>query len=288
MELCCTTVMLPRWTLDETFDKLAAHAYDGVELRCRYNPAATDAPLSRAFWGPHRCDINPDNIVERAGDIRAAAARNGLRVVALAPQCRLGDDDHLRQLFAGAVAIDPDLPPMIRVQAEPHDRTRPYMPQFDAARAGFAALADTAREYGVKLLYEIHSGTLAVSASRAFELLRDIDPARIGAIWDVPNMVVTGLEDTRMGLEILGPYLAHCHIGNRRPVCEQEGSDTEPSVWQWEFCSLTEGLAPIAQIVADLEAVDYNGCLSLEEFGPGDDDDKVNRQGAYLRSLMSS
>ena len=74
MELCCTTVMLPRWTLDETFDKLAAYAYDGVELRCRYNPAATDAPLSRAFWGPHRCDINPDNIVERAGDIRAACA----------------------------------------------------------------------------------------------------------------------------------------------------------------------------------------------------------------------
>ncbi|SVC03241.1 uncharacterized protein METZ01_LOCUS256095, partial [marine metagenome] len=23
MKLCCTSVMLPRWTLDETFDKLA-------------------------------------------------------------------------------------------------------------------------------------------------------------------------------------------------------------------------------------------------------------------------
>ena len=34
MELCCTSVMLPRWTLDETFDRLAAADYDAVELRC--------------------------------------------------------------------------------------------------------------------------------------------------------------------------------------------------------------------------------------------------------------
>ena len=40
MELCCTSVMLPRWTLDETFDQLAAADYDAVELRCRYNPEA--------------------------------------------------------------------------------------------------------------------------------------------------------------------------------------------------------------------------------------------------------
>ena len=36
MKLSCTSVMLPRWNLDQTFDKLAEYGYDGLELRCRY------------------------------------------------------------------------------------------------------------------------------------------------------------------------------------------------------------------------------------------------------------
>ena len=70
MKLCCTSVMLPRWTLDETFDKLAECGYDAVELRCRYNPDEDSAP---AFWGRHLSDGSPDNIVDKAPAIRAAA-----------------------------------------------------------------------------------------------------------------------------------------------------------------------------------------------------------------------
>ena len=286
MKLSCTTVMLPRWTLDQTFDKLAEHRYDGVELRCRYNPENTSAPLSRSFWGPHISGIDPDNIVERAAEIRAAATRTGLRVVALAPQCRLGEDEHVDKLLAGAGAIDPDAPPMIRIQALPYDRSQPYAPQFEAARAGFAAVAERAGRFGVRILYEIHAGTLAVTASRTLELLRDIDPVTIGAIYDVPNMVVTGLEDTRMGLQLLGPYLAHCHIGNRKPVCTSEPDGG--SGWEWEFCGLTEGLAPIRQIIDDFKSISYDAYLSLEDFGPGDDEDKIRDQGIYLRNLIAN
>ncbi len=49
MNLCCTSVMLPRWTLDETFDKLAEYGYDAVELRSRFNPE--DGSVEPAFWG---------------------------------------------------------------------------------------------------------------------------------------------------------------------------------------------------------------------------------------------
>ena len=63
MKLCCTSVMLPRWTLNETFDKLAECGYDAVELRCRYTPDEDSAP---AFWGRHLSDVSPDNIVDKA------------------------------------------------------------------------------------------------------------------------------------------------------------------------------------------------------------------------------
>lgn len=284
MNLSVTTVMLPRWTLPETFYRLAEAGYHGMELRCRYYTGPPDAEPS--FWGRHIADVSPDNLEARAPEIRALSAETGVCLVALAPAVTLGEWDHLEKLAAGARAIDPARPPMIRVGAPRYDRTQPYLPQFLSARAGFAELVEWARRRGVKILYEIHVGAIAVTASRAYELLRDLDPHHIGAIYDVPNMCRVGLEDTRMGLEILGPYLAHCHIGNGRPMA---GEPDEQGVvpWSYTFCDLLSGIAPIAQIVADLQAVGYQGFLSLEDFGPGDDAEKIHTQGAYLRSLLS-
>ena len=283
MKLSCTSVMLPRWTLDETFDRLAEYGYDGVELRCRYNPE--DPDVEPSFWGRHLSDVSPDNILEKADRIRAAVERTGLKVVALAPQALLGQDDLIRKLFNGALAIDDGAPPMIRIGAPRHDRTKPYWPQFLQARSAFADLVEIAREYGVKVLYEIHVGTVAVSSSRALELLRDLHPGHIGAIYDVPNMVRVGLEDTRMGLETLGPYLSHCHIGNGTPVADAR-DETGAMGWKWEFSDLREGMADIPQIVQDLKDVGYARYLSLEDFGPGEDADKIRDQGAYLKKLM--
>ncbi|NCQ32728.1 MAG: hypothetical protein GW802_35885, partial [Armatimonadetes bacterium] len=60
MNLSVTSVMLPRWTLEETFEKLAAFGYDGLELRCRYN--AEDSKAAPSFWGRHVADVSPDNL----------------------------------------------------------------------------------------------------------------------------------------------------------------------------------------------------------------------------------
>ena len=66
MKLAITSVMLPRWDLTQTFDKLAAYGYEGVELRVRDNPEATDVEPS--FWGRHRADVSPANILARADE----------------------------------------------------------------------------------------------------------------------------------------------------------------------------------------------------------------------------
>ena len=285
MKLSATSVMFPRWPLDETFDMLARHGYDGIELRCRYNP--DDPNAEPANWGRHLSDVSPDNIVEKAPQIRAASQRSGVTVAALAPNFTYDQTDTIEKIFKGALAINPDNPPLIRIGAQRHDRTKPYHPQFLDARAGFARLAEMAREHGVKAIYEIHVGTVAVSASRTVELLRDLDPNDVGAIFDVPNMIRVGLEDSKMGLEILGPYLAHCHIGNGTPV-QTERDDTGQMQWKWDFSDLRDGMANIPQIVQDLKDVGYQGYISLEEFGPTDDETKLGEQGAYLRQLIDA
>jgi sugar phosphate isomerase/epimerase len=279
VKLCVTSVMLPRWTLDETFEKLQAAGYEGVELRVRPDPGKPgEAP---SFWGRHVADVSPANVLEKAPAIRAAAARTGVRVVALAPWVAASEAAATEVLFRGAVAIDPDRPPMMRVAVAGYDRAKPYLPQFDAARSDFAGAVARAKPYGVKCIYEIHAGTLAMSATRAGALLAGIDPAFAGAIYDIPNMSRVGLEDPRQGMEALGPYLAHCHIGGSRPVVKQGERDS----WSWEFCDLRRGIANIPAILDDFRHTGYAGWLSLEDFSPGDDDAKIREQGAWLRSL---
>lgn len=283
MKRSVTSVMLPRWDLETTFSKLAQHGYHGVELRCRYNPE--DPNVAPSNWGRHLTDVSPDNIAAKAPQIRDLAKKTGVRVCAIAPNCTYDQIDIIEKIFKGAKAIDSDNPPLIRIGAKRHDRTKPYITQFLDARAGFAHLVEMARAHGVKVIYEIHVGTIAVSASRTIELLEDLDPNHIGAIFDVPNMIRVGLEDSKMGLELLGPYLAHVHIGNGTPVPTERNAQGQMQ-WKWEFSALSEGVANISQIIQDLKDVNYQGYLSLEEFGPGDDEAKIRDQGAYLQKLI--
>ena len=141
MKLSLTSVMLPRWDLKTTFQKLGEHGYEGIELRCRYN----DPNAELSYWGRHLTDVSPDNILDKAAQIRDLSNETGVRVCTLASN----------------------------------------------------------------FTYD-----------------------------------------------------------------------------KWDFSDLREGIADIPQIIQDLKDVGYRGYVSLEEFGPGDDEEKISSQGNYLKSLM--
>ena len=276
--------MLPDWELEETFERVAGHGIAAVELRVRDNPPGNPAP---SYWGRHLADVSPANLQHKVPAIRAAAARTGVRVCALAPRLWVDNQEVVDAVLDGAHAIDPEAPPMVRLSPPGYDRTRPYAEQFAAVRGGIERLLPQARARGVKLLYEIHVGTVAMSAARAHALLDGLDSAHVGAIFDLPNMSRVALEDTRQGMELLGPDLAYCHIGGSRPVAGDAGAHGQRQ-WSWEFCPLAEGIADIPQVLADLRAVGYTGYLSIEDFSTLDADTRLGQGSAYLRRLLSA
>ena len=284
IELACTSVMLPDWELEETFERVAGHDLAALELRVRDNPPGNPAP---SYWGRHLADVSPANLQHKVPAIRAAAARTGVRVCALAPRLWVDNQELVDAVLDGAQAIDPEAPPMVRLSPPGYDRTRPYADQFAAVREGIERLLPQARARGVKLLYEIHVGTVAMSAARAHALLDDLDSANVGAIFDLPNMSRVALEDTRQGMELLGPHLAYCHIGGSRPVAGDADAHGQRQ-WSWEFCPLAESIADIPQVIADLRAVGYSGYLSIEDFSTLDADARLGQGSAYLRRLLSS
>ena len=82
-----------------------------------------------------------------------------------------------------------------------------------------------------------------------------------------------------MGLELLGPYLAHAcenagwykeNYGNTSDARSLVGSGaSEQSLstsWQCHWAPLTEGMVDWVQMVRDLRAVGYDGYYGIEDF----------------------
>jgi sugar phosphate isomerase/epimerase len=87
------------------------------------------------------------------------------------------------------------------------------------------------------------------------------DPEWVGVIYDPGNMVYEGFEDYTLGLEVLGPYLAHVHIKNAAYERPPGGG-----VWTPRWAPLEDGAVDFYQLIVALQAVGYDGWLSIEDF----------------------
>jgi sugar phosphate isomerase/epimerase len=133
-------------------------------------------------------------------------------------------------------------------------------------------------------LIEIHHETICPSASLAHRLISNFDPQAIGAIYDPGNMVYEGFENYRMGLELLGPYLAHVHIKNAAFARPAGGG-----VWTATWAPLEDGVVNYPQLFAALRAVGYDGWLSMEDFSAARPSREALRHNlAFVRDVIAN
>jgi sugar phosphate isomerase/epimerase len=282
MILSATTVMMPEHDLRETVALLAELGFDGAEWRCRHIPAAQrDKPYSP--WGNVKNDLSPDNLADRGAELVAAGAEVGLKVVGLATNMGADELDEVRKVAEGCARWSI---PMFRLGAPRRfDPAQSYRQLIDDTRRAFETALGITRAHGVKAILEIHRGTVACSASQAYLVVKDFDPKDLGVIYDLANMSLgEGAEPTEMGLDLLGPYVAHLHAGGGRPV-EGTRRDDGQQVWTWETCDLADGVWDVPRLMAALQARGYEGAISLEDFRAVPLRDKLATNLAYLRSL---
>ena len=135
----------------------------------------------------------------------------------------------------------------------------------DQALGQYADVAALAKQYGVRALVEIHHNSLLPSASSAAAFLDRFDPQYVGAIHDAGNMVYEGHEQYRMGLEVLGPYLAHVHLKNAqwKVIGTRPDGSTE---WQATWAGISKGIVDMHALFRALRQIGYDGWLSFEDF----------------------
>ena len=274
------TVMMPEYTPEEAVALLRDLGYDGVEWRVtapNYRP-----DVAPSYWGNNRCTIDALTADTQAARLGTLTRSAGLEVPSLGTYMAYTDLEAIERAMRAAAEMGC---PRLRVSPPHYDRDVGYPRLYAESLGGYVEVQKLARKYHVQACLEIHMGNICSSPSLALRLLAHFDPRYIGAILDPGNMVYEGYEDWRMGMELLGPYLAHVHIKNSQwiPTGTRPTGETE---WQASAAALDKGIVDFRQFMADLRAVGYEGWCSFEDFSAFDSTrGKLSRDIAYMRSL---
>lgn len=279
MKYSVTTVCLPEMDLEEQAAFLSRLGYDGLELRVR---PLTDEQRQQpyGYWGNHKNDITPETFKDNAERIRSTLSEHGLQLAAIASAMSALDLDQVRLIAEGAQAAGA---PAIRAGAAAgYNGTRNYYEIYDETVKAFEAALEITRPLGVKVLLEMHGGTIHPSASLAHRIVSNFDSRDLGVIYDPQNMVRDGFETIQLALELLGPHCAHVHVGGHKPVAGEP--DEKGTVnWDWPGCSLAEGPYDYPKMLASLQHIGYQGFISIEDFRDLPSEEKFAEAIAYLK-----
>jgi sugar phosphate isomerase/epimerase len=269
-----------------TPERLVAEAkaagIEGIEWRYKETPEEVKGQAP-SFWGNNLCTIDPRSEESEQLKFRTAAEQNGVKVISVTPYLGVGDLAGTEQVLRTARLLGASY---IRVGVAGYNRTQHFGELFEQTRAYLREASELCLKYGVKGLVETHHNTIAASASASYRLVEGLDPDTIGVLYDPGNMVHEGYENYRMGLELLGPYLAHVHVKNAGWF-PGESDERGNAVWSSNWAPMRAGAVPWKQVIDDLKAVDYDGYLGVEDFSGQYESAEMLRQfAAYMRELI--
>ncbi|GAA0896705.1 sugar phosphate isomerase/epimerase [Pseudonocardia zijingensis] len=276
------TISLPTLSLEEAARAAADAGFRGLECKLGDAPHAAGSSASTFLVGNRTTlDLDPAE-GRRAARVCADA---GLELIGVSPYVRTGDVAHLRRAFEVAAAAGA---PQVRLQGPRPSPGGPGFHELFEAALGFVEHAAAhAAEHGVRLALEIHQHTIFPSASLAHLLVSRFDPALVGVIYDVGNMVLEGFEDHRIATELLGPHLHHVHLKNATYVPD---SDDRGAVRRHlpRWSPLDDGVVDVPAVLAHLDGIGYTGWVSLEDLSTERDPLQTLRHNARVLTAIDA
>lgn len=175
----------------------------------------------------------------------------------------------------------------ITFEKDDDDDIRPYfeyakragMPVIIAAPRpdNLARLERFVKAYDIRLAIHNHGpeDPYFPAPSDALALIKDMDP-RMGVCIDVGHTTRTGA-DVVQAIADAGPRLLDMHMKDLRDLMDKDSQ-----------CIVGQGQMPVADILAQLIAMGYQGCVNLEyEIDEDDPLPGMKQSFAYLRGVLA-
>jgi sugar phosphate isomerase/epimerase len=260
MKFAVFTASLPEWSPQEAARRLADAGYDGVEWRIVDQAASADG--KPGFWAGNRCTWPLSTLLDDLDDIRVCTRDAGLDMPALGTYVACDEPEAVETVMRAARQLGVG---QLRVRIPNYDGVESYAEVWRRRRREYTEVAEIAARNQVRALVEIHHRPPVQSPHAAAAFVDGFDPAQVGVIHDIGNMVFEGWAQYRLGLEVLGEHLAHVHVKNGQWVRGGTRADGSTS-WVTAPAGLRDGIADITELFRALRQVGYDGWVSLEDF----------------------
>lgn len=256
MKFSIATISLPTLSIADCVTNVRAAGFGGIEWRVEPRRGSIpDATPAHPFLKDNRATIPLK--VSAAADVARDTRAAGLEVVGLGTYIEVGDTETLR--VACAMATEAQVP-QIRLQAPRISRTHQrYSVLFEQTVTFFAEIEAAARDAGIRALLEIHHNTICSSAALAHRVVSRFDPAHVGVIYDLGNLVFEGYEAHEIALDLLGDYLGHVHLKNAAHF-RSPGGDWKPG-----WTPLENGEVDVPATLELIHRHGYTGWVSVED-----------------------
>jgi sugar phosphate isomerase/epimerase len=139
-----------------------------------------------------------------------------------------------------------------------------FLHHLQVTRDGLIKLQELSKEFGIRYVIEIHSGSIAASPWGIKYLMDGLDPQAVGTIWDPANMMIEGNIRPTASMELLGEYLSYVHVKNL-----EWSRKVDNSGWEIIHKTIDCGLVNYKEIIFALKKFNYAGWLSFEELCTG-------------------
>lgn len=154
-----------------------------------------------------------------------------------------------------------------------------------ALAEGLNAAGSIAREYGMKLAYHHHGGTVIESPEEIDRLMELTDPSLVWLLYDTGHAFYGGADP----LQVLRKHydrIAYIHLKDVRPAvldeARAEGADFVTCIRKCVFTVPGDGCIDFAPIIAELVDRGYDGWAMLE----GEQDPALHPPYEYARKAL--
>ncbi len=283
------SVSMPEYTPAEAVKLAKEIGYDAMEWRVAAPPQEGEpSDYARRYWTHNKCTIKETSILEDTLEARRLCDEAGIEMWGISPALPLEKMDAFYDVVraAGKVGVK-----MVRFGLIMFDQSKTgmdYPTHFEYMRNKLREAEPVLKENNVKLVIEMHHGTLTASASAAARMLEGFDPNYYGLIYDVGNQVYEGYEDYLKSFQLLGDYIAHVHLKNAYMKADGE-DEFGATKWVGVSAPLKKGQADIKKFFEAMAAVGYDGSVSIEDFSnESPTEEKLRENLEYMKALLAA
>lgn len=163
---------------------------------------------------------------------------------------------------------------------------------YQRARSFMEQVAEAAKQYGVKAVYQLHHRTLIASPTAAYGLVQQLDPRWIGVELDPGNQSFEGYEPWDYACGLLDKYVAWVGVKDTRVWQEMPHSEEAGKGWRRDFCPVYEGVTNWQDVIRALASISFTGPLVFMPFYDEDDTalrtHKLRGEVEYVRALVET